>query len=241
MQYNTQNNIYEQSVSIPVTYNHVWQDGFGARGWKLSNSIDDPAVIAATAETGDRINTSVLIHDIMDHFLCGLPLSGHRNEAAALYQLAIRTGSDISSDFAQMVDEDLLRGHVNGESLRDFLPDWLITLVPNHINDGVEMIEFLLSRLGKLSLRQTLIMRFIEIGAGNASVAKEVFERTGLDYSMRKQYGVCLQHILNNADRWVLNHELGSVEGRFFLDNERCELEIAKPVEVQFHAACIKQ
>ena len=61
-------------VQLHCCYRSVWQDGFGARGWKLASAIDDPAVIAATAETGERIPTSVFVHDILDHTLCGLAM-----------------------------------------------------------------------------------------------------------------------------------------------------------------------
>ncbi len=63
------------SLVIPVTYKREWQDGFGARGWKLDCALDDPNVIAATAETGCQINTSVLVHDILDHYISGFPLT----------------------------------------------------------------------------------------------------------------------------------------------------------------------
>ncbi len=108
------------NIQIPVTWRLEWDDGFGARGWKLDDSLNDPYVIAATADTGSRIATSVPVHDILDHYLCGLPLSGHRNEAIALVQLGLRTGSSPAPDFAAMVDEDLLQGRVNGESMRSF-------------------------------------------------------------------------------------------------------------------------
>ncbi|MCA1806103.1 MAG: hypothetical protein LC646_12430, partial [Xanthomonadaceae bacterium] len=116
--------------SIPVSYRREWQDGFGARGWKLDVSIDEPSVIAATAEHGMRVPTSVLVHDILDHHLCGFGIGGHRNEAMALLQLAARTGADPRVDFRQIVDEDLMQGHCNGEPLLAFLPDDLVALVP---------------------------------------------------------------------------------------------------------------
>lgn len=82
------------SVEVSVTYRREWQDGYGARGWKLDVSLDDPEVIASTAEAGLRLPTSVLIQDILDHHLSGLALGGHRNEAVALHQLGLRTGAD---------------------------------------------------------------------------------------------------------------------------------------------------
>jgi hypothetical protein len=48
-------------------YGRTWRDGFGARGWKVAGAVNDPEVIASTAETGERIPTSVFVHDILDH------------------------------------------------------------------------------------------------------------------------------------------------------------------------------
>ena len=85
---------YASEVRVSCLYRRTWQDGFGARGWKLAGTANDPEVIASTAATGERIPTSVFVHDILDHFLCGLGPSGHRNEAVALLQLAARTGDE---------------------------------------------------------------------------------------------------------------------------------------------------
>ena len=112
-----------KNITISVVYRSLWQDGFAARGWKLAVAINDPLVIASTPYTGSHIPTSVFVHDILDHYLCGLPLSGHRNEAIALTQLGSRTDTDIGMDFQQMIDEDILSGQVNGETLDSFLPD----------------------------------------------------------------------------------------------------------------------
>jgi hypothetical protein len=109
--------MFEPSVTVPISYCAEWMDGYGARGWKIDMTVDDPEIIASTSETGLHIPTSVLIHDILDHYLCGLPPSGHRNEAIALHQLALRTGADPLPDLAQMVDEDLIHGHVLGETM----------------------------------------------------------------------------------------------------------------------------
>lgn len=106
------------TIQVPVTYRREWQDGFGARGWKLDVSIGEPSVIAATAEHGTRIPTSVLMHDILDHHPCGFGIGGHRNETMEPMQLASRTGADPCVDFRQIVDEDLMHGHCNGEPLR---------------------------------------------------------------------------------------------------------------------------
>jgi len=92
----------DDGVQVPVTYKKVWDDGFGARGWKVNATIGDPEIIASTRETGQRINTSVFIHDILDHFLSGFGVSGHRSEAMALIQLSKRTGSDPRPDYEQL-------------------------------------------------------------------------------------------------------------------------------------------
>ena len=78
----------DDGVQVPLTYKKVWDDGFGVRGWKVNVTIGDSEIIASTRETGQRINTSVFIHDILDHFLSGFGVSGHRSEAMALIQLS---------------------------------------------------------------------------------------------------------------------------------------------------------
>ena len=110
--------ITDTSVRVPVTYKQLWDDGFGARGWKINATISDPEIIASTRETGQNINTSVFIHDILDHFLSGFGVSGHRSEAMALIQLSNRTGSSPAPDYEQMVREDILNGRVNGEKTK---------------------------------------------------------------------------------------------------------------------------
>ncbi len=82
--------IHDDCVQIQVTYKKVWDDEFGARGWKLNATIGDPEIIASTRETGQKISTSAFIHDILDHFLSGFGVSGHGSEAMALIQLSKR-------------------------------------------------------------------------------------------------------------------------------------------------------
>ena len=62
-------------VDVAVTYKRQWDDGYGARGWKLDATIGDPAIIASTRETGEKIKTSVFVHDILDHLLSGFGIS----------------------------------------------------------------------------------------------------------------------------------------------------------------------
>ena len=111
------------AVTVGIHYRRTWDDAFGARGWKLDGTEGDPEVIAATPYPGELIPTSVLIHDLLDHRLCGLTLSDYVDEAIALIQLARRTGSDPTPDYVRMVDDDLLNGLAGAATLRRLLPD----------------------------------------------------------------------------------------------------------------------
>ena len=102
--------VLSEGVCIPVTYKKSWDDEFGARGWKVDATIGDPQIIASTRETGQQINTSVFVHDILDHFLSGFGISGHISEAMALIQLSKRTKSSPRADYEQMVKEDIING-----------------------------------------------------------------------------------------------------------------------------------
>jgi len=220
-----------QPLAIPVTYRHEWQDGFGARGWKLDCALDDPNVIAATAETGCQINTSVLIHDMLDHYISGFPLSGHRFEAMALIQLAGRTESDPRPDFKQMVDEDLLRGRTSGEQLRSFLPANLVRLLPENLISGKEIISFLSQRLGQKELRLVLVDHFFELGRQGIPLALINWEHQELDYKKRRAIGLCLQKLLTWGDRIVIENKYHHAGGEFRISNHNCELLIKKPDE----------
>ncbi len=143
----------------------------------------------------------MLVHDILDHSLCGLPLSGHRNEAIALVQLAGRTGSSPTPDFARMVDEDLMHGRVNGEPLREFLSEKLCAMVPAREEDGCRLIALLRQMLGLEMLREQLAARFHELGEAGAPSVRQQWRKLGLDYRHRAAMGMARQAIIEQADR----------------------------------------
>ena len=196
--------IDDVGVQVPVTYKKVWDDGFGARGWKVNATIGDPEIIASTRETGQRINTSVFIHDILDHFLSGFSVSGHRSEAMALIQLSKRTGSDPGSDYEQMVREDILNGRVNGESLLDFLPADLYDLVPESSTmTDRETIAFLSEQIGEETLIESLVDNFFRLGMKGEKHAGDSWKKLGLDTHKRTEIGLALQTLLGAVDQTV--------------------------------------
>lgn len=217
------------SPQVAVTYRREWNDGFGARGWKLDVAVDDPVVIAATAETGCRIHTSVLVHDILDHHLCGLPLSGHRNEAVALLMLAERTGSDPRPDFTQMVEEELIHGLVNGESYREFLPEELRRRLPKRMDDGPEAAHLLADKMGREGLKERLVERFFELGHAGWGAAREAWKESGLDFANRVALGAALQRLLTEADAELVERGVTTAHGRFHLGDRACSLELDHP------------
>jgi len=216
----------EPCIIVPILYHHEWADGFGARGWKLEAAIDDPEVIAATSETGLRIPTSVLVHDILDHHLCGLPLSGHRNEAVALHQLSLRTGSDPRPDLIQMVDEDIMHGRVLGESMHAFLPEPLRARLPGGLTDDKGIAEYFIHDLGWEKLHQALTQHMADIGREGASEARSRYQSSGLDYARRSALGLAMQALFERADALAVSADWEKAQGRFLLTNDSCELRI---------------
>lgn len=209
-------------MQVPVTYKEVWDDEFGARGWKVNATIGDPEIIASTRETGQRINTSVFIHDILDHFFSGFGVSGRRSEAMALIQLSKRTGSDPEPDYEQLVRKDILSGRVNGEELMDFLPADLYALVPEQSTmTDKETIAFLRERIGKDRLKNSLVYHFFKLGKAGETHANESWRRLGLDTKKRKDIGEALQTLLGVIDQAV--EELGAEEAHGMISiNNRC-------------------
>ncbi len=194
--------IEEDRIRIPVTYKKSWDDGFGARGWKVDVTIGDPQVIASTRETGQRINTSVFIHDILDHFLSGFDVSGHRSEAMALIQLSHRTGVSPEPDYRQIIEEDILNGRVNGEPMKSFLPSSLVSLLPGDKDTSdKEIISFLKDKLGNKGLTDTLINHFFILGKAGEEHARNSWKKLGLNHDMQTEIGNALQKLLIEIDR----------------------------------------
>lgn len=223
------------NVDVHVTYRDEWPDGFGARGWKLDTTLDDPAVIASTSETGDRIGTSVLVHDILDHYISGFPMRGHRHEAMALIQLNKRTGSDPRPDYEQMVAEDLMHGVVSGEAMRSFLPPHITQLLPPDVISGKEIIDFLASTLGHESLRAALVERFFELGERGIPLALANWNSYDLDYARNAAIGACLQGLLLEVDRMFLDGAYSFGKGFFQIGNRACQLILEQPFNASFN------
>ncbi|HKL77800.1 MAG TPA: hypothetical protein VJ985_05460 [Gammaproteobacteria bacterium] len=217
------------SAAVPVTYRARWADGFGARGWKLDAAMAEAEVIAATAYTGERIPTSVLVHDILDHWVPGFPLSGHRAEAKALVQLAARTGSDPAPDYGQMVDEDLLRGDCSGEALASFLPPVLAERLPADGTDR-ERMATLTAELGTGLVRATLVARFLELGWAAMPAVPAAWAARGLDYARRAALGLALQELLEWADERVQAAGWEAAHGRFHLADAAATFAFDEPV-----------
>ena len=215
-------------MRIPVTYRDEWQDGFGARGWKLDASLMESTVISSTAYTGEKVPTSVLVHDILDHLLSGFGFSGHRNEAMAVVQLASRTGADIEISFRPMVEE-VLHGRILGESLEAFLPDTLKHDLPADTLSEGERMSCLSRKLGEQRLRSLLFAHFQAVGEEGIRPAKARWYRAGLNYDRRTAIGLCLQELLAQADEMALSRRWQHARACFLVDNRKCGLSIEFP------------
>ncbi len=226
--------MFESSVTVPISYCAEWMDGYGARGWKIDTALDDPEIIASTSETGLHIPTSVLIHDILDHDLCGLPPSGHRNEAIALRQLALRTGADPLPDLLQMVDEGLIHGQVLGETMRTFLPETLRRQLPEGLIEDRAIARYLISILSQEAFRETLIERLLEFGKDGATHAQAHYQSNGLDYNQRGLLGLAMQSLLVELDIMALRAEWQKAHAAFILSNGHCALCVDLPIPIRF-------
>lgn len=213
----------EGEVRLPLVYKKSWDDGFGVRGWKLVATIGDPEIIASTRETGEKINTSVLVHDMLDHFISGFGVSGHRSEAMALAQLSKRTGSDPRPDYKQMIKEDVMQGRVNGETMKTFLPDDMLSIIPDdHTLSGKEMIRYIKNIVGEKRLNERLLKYFMDLGESGNQHAVKSWRKLGLDPDMRTKLGLGLQRLLDIVDRYVQDSGCEYAEANVVINNEVC-------------------
>jgi len=214
--------ILEKGVCVFVTYKKLWDDGFGARGWKLDATIGDPEIIASTRETGLKISTSVFVHDILDHFLSGFGVSGHRSEAMALIQLSKRTNSDPTPDYEQMVKEDIINGRVNGESLATFLPKQLRDFLPMDCKmSDSEVMSFLKHKVSEEKLRDKLVKHFFTLGNAGKEHAINSWLAIGLNPDKQVEISLALQNLLKVIDSEVEKIGIEELKGLISINNEQ--------------------
>jgi hypothetical protein len=214
---------HEQGVEVFATYKKVWNDEFGARGWKLNATIGDPVIIASTRQTGQQINTSVFVHDILDHFLSGFGVSGHRSEAMALVQLAQRTGSDPGPDFTQMITEDIMNGRVNGETMRTFLPDSMLALLPaDEALSDRGFVKYIMEAMGEASFVETLVEHLFLLGSKGKNHAIDSWSALGLVHDNAANTAMALQALLDKVDYEAESSAIDSLDASIVLSNEDC-------------------
>lgn len=216
---------HANGVEVFATYKKEWDDGFGARGWKLNVAINDPDIIASTRQTGERIKTSVFVHDILDHLLSGFGSSGHRSEAMALIQLARRTGADPAPDFRQMINEDLMIGRVNGETPGTFLPRDLLAILPSaeSLSDKAVMSS-LSDIMGEDALVNSLVNHFFNLGyRGNAHAIRS-WRKLGLAYENAANTGLAVQSLLEKADDGAESSGVERLDASIIISKKDCVL-----------------
>jgi hypothetical protein len=215
-------------VVVPAIYAVQWDDGFGARGWKLDVPDLGADVIAATPYTGERIPTSVFVHDLVDHHLCGFRLSGYLDEAGALVQLAERTGSDPVADFQQIIDEDLLSGLVAGPDWKDLLPASLVAGVDTKA-DPKAALQALRRELGDGLFRALFTAGFVQEGWRRRDAARAAWTAHGLDYAARPRIALALQELFEWMDAQVQAHAWAGARGDFWIRSRSVEFLFREP------------
>jgi hypothetical protein len=216
-------------VVVSALYAEQWDDGFGARGWKLDLPDLGADVIAATPYTGERIPTSVFVHDLVDHHLCGFRLSGYLDEAGALVQLAERTGSDPVADFQQIIDEDLLSGFVAGPDWKDLLPAPLGAGFDTEV-DPKAALQALRRKLGDGLLRALFTAGFVREGWLRREAARAAWNAHGLDHAARPRIALALQELFEWMDAQVQSRAWPSARGDFSIGNHAVEFLFTEPL-----------
>jgi len=213
------------AVLIDIRYHSEWDDGFGARGWKLESTIGDERVIASTPFTGDVSETSVFVHDIVDHHLCGLGIGGHRNEAIAVFLHALRSGVPIDSSIAFMVEDILATGEC-GEELETFLPADMFDTISVSASKNQALIGEIINYYGICATHKKLVEHYYRIGAEGISNSLSVWSSHGLDNERRPAIGRCIQKLLLDADSHVQNKSISVAYGQIYVGNSKCKLVI---------------
>jgi len=208
-------------VILDVVYRSEWDDGFGARGWKLTSTISDQRVIATTAFIGEVSDTSVFVHDIVDHHLCGLGIGGHRNEAIAVFLHALRSNVPIESSITMMV-EDLMKSGECGERLETFLPREMLVITDYDIVPRKRFMHSIIQQYGERDIYERLVEHYYMIGASGVRAGLNAWASHGLLNAQRTAIGRCLQTLIEQMDTHMLDLEQTTAEARVYIENHIC-------------------
>jgi hypothetical protein len=74
--------------------------------------------------------------------------------------------------------------------------------------------------------RQRLIQHFFALGQSGERRAKTAWKTIGLDYDRRGDLALALQNLLAQADRWMLEQDVGVNHGRFLITETECTLDM---------------
>lgn len=209
---------------LDVTYHSECQDGYRAQGWKLNLAMDDPAVIACTAYTGNKTPTSVLVHDILDHLISGFWLSGYINEARATAMHGLRNGIKIRSSYEWMVNEILSTNNLK-EPISGLLPANISTSIPA-LTAPDKTLELLLKNNHPADIRRHLMEGFFRTGLSGIPIAVSNWRTQCLDFGKMYSIGLCLQALLAEAQDIVVDWASETAKGQFFVGNEVCKFAV---------------
>jgi hypothetical protein len=210
-------------LEFPLVYRTEWQDGYGAQGWKLDVSVNDKEVIACTSYTGQKSQTSVLIHDLLDHLVSGFWLSGYHNEARATAMHGLRNGIEVRSSYEQMIEE-ILQNRNLGEPFQKFLPSRAVKAIPENCVSDAQKFDFLLKSLGPHELRARLMQGFLLAGISGIPVACEQWKKQGLVFERMSAIGRCLQRLQERGEALIAEAGANLATGSFQISNEACKL-----------------
>lgn len=210
---------------LRLIYRDEWNDDFGAQGWKLEAAIADPDIIACTARSGGKSPTSVIVHDILDHFVSGFALSGCLNEARATVMHGLRNSIEVRSSFEWLID-DILRDPASDSDAQVLLAALLPAPVRACCRSPAEMVERLKEQSGTAKMRARLVQRLIGVGLGGVRTAMTSWEQRHLPFERMADIGFCIQELLEKADDAILANKIALGDALLDLSDDVCRLEL---------------
>lgn len=211
--------------TIKLTYQNEWQDGFGARGWKIDIAIPDPEVIACTAFTDGKSPTAVIVHDVLDHFISGFGSSGYVNEARAIVMHGLRNGIEVRSSIEWLVNDILSNSSSEANAVLESLLIQSSEILTSPSRPCNETLESLRERYGPDGLRNILAGKLIEAGLSGVPLAIGNWASHTLIFSRMAAIGFCLQRLFEQADEMISKRDIQVVRALLKIGNDVCVLK----------------
>ena len=184
-----------------------------------------PTFPSSTA-IGPASPTSVPIHDVLDHWVCGFGWRTYSDEAKATVMHGLRNGIDVRKSF-ELLAEDLIADQNPLEPIELFNL-YRGLLLGGALNPSREAFNRVICQMGHEKAIASTSMSLHRIGLEGIHEAQRQWQKLGLNLSLMGHIGLALQELLKEAESIIVANKHDFIDATLGIQISNCTIEVAE-------------